>query len=167
MKTLLASLVVICIATLAACGNYAVTFNERPVYTPPPLLTDYQVADPRLETCLAQTIADQRITSAGALQRLSCSYAGIRSLEGIARFSQLRLLDLSDNQLTDLSALSTLSQLAHVDVSHNNLTSAAALLSLLRLQYLNIDHNPDLPCGDLRQLAAGFSGKLILPQQCR
>ncbi|WP_179957440.1 leucine-rich repeat domain-containing protein [Exilibacterium tricleocarpae] len=154
-------------ATISGCANYAVTFNDRPVYTPPPLFVDYEVADRRLKVCIDQTIADRRITSATALKQLSCSYGGIESLAGIELFTGLRRLGLSSNRLTDLTPLATLTQLVHLDVSENRLTAAAPLLSLLRLEYLDVSKNPNLPCGDLRQLTGSLNGEFILPQHCR
>ena len=153
--------------TISACANYAITFNERTVYTPPPLFTDYQVGDRRLKVCIEQTIADQHITSAAALEQLSCSYAGIESLEGIAIFTGLRLLNLSHNRLSDLGPLARLTRLEHLNVSNNRLSGAEPLLSLLRLKYLHAGDNPDLPCDDLQQLAASLTGEFILPGHCR
>lgn len=152
----------------SGCSNdYAFTVNDQPVYHPPSLLSDFELDDPALHTCVQQTIEDQRITEAGALRRLNCSSAGIESLEGLERFSGLAFVQLSDNAIRDLSPLKKLSRLEILLLEDNRLESAAPLLSLLRLEQLDLRENPSLACADARQLAANLEGEVRLPAHCR
>lgn len=100
----------------SSCSRYAVTLNNQPLYTPPPLLRNLQVTDPALQNCLTQTITDKNITRAEQLDRLSCSYGGIESLEGISQFTALRQLDISFNPLNDVSPLFGLTELKQLDI---------------------------------------------------
>lgn len=114
---------------LGGCARYEVTLNEQPIYSPPPLYNQFEVADEALESCLRQTIADKRITQADQLTQLVCRYAGIRSIQGLESFIALEELDLSYNKLGDVKTL-------------NNLN---------KLQRLKINDNPDLLCDTLPQ----------------
>lgn len=113
--------------TLTGCGPYAFTLNEQPIYTPPPLFSDYELADRNLYNCVQQTIADRRIRDAEALTRLECTYGGIASLEGIEVFRGLRQLNLA----------------------HNQLGSTARLLQLPALERVRLTDNPQLDCAGL------------------
>lgn len=153
-------------AAIAGCSKYALTVNDNVVYQPAPLFKDYTLADPQLRGCVAQTLLDQKITAASQLTRLVCTSAGISSLAGLSTFSQLEELNLNSNKLKSLDGIATLSKLHTLDVSDNQLTDGSALLTLLSLKQLQIDNNPDLPCGDLEQLASFSDGELYLPKQC-
>jgi hypothetical protein len=96
---------------LGGCAEYQITLNEQPIYTPPPLYSQYEVADEALRNCLRQTILDQRITQADQLSRLICRHAGIESLQGLETFVALEELDISHNALRDLSPLQNLPKL--------------------------------------------------------
>ena len=60
----------------AACGSYDFTVNDRVVYTPDPLFTDFDVPDEALRECIREAINDARATSASELASLSCSWLG-------------------------------------------------------------------------------------------
>lgn len=153
---------------LIGCKSYSVSVNERVVYTPAPLFSDYTIADPQLATCVAQTIADAHITNAEELKRLNCSNAGIKSLAGLDKFFALEELNLADNQLVDISQIAQLGRLKTVILSGNYLKNVAPLLHLLHLQQLNIDGNKQLVCADLLQLIANTEHKLdiSMPSHC-
>jgi Leucine-rich repeat (LRR) protein len=119
-----AGIVLVC---LGGCARYQVTLNEQPIYTPPPLYSQFEVADEALKNCLRQTIADQNITQAEQLTQLVCRHAGIRSLQGLEKFTALEALDLSYNALRDLTPLQNLG----------------------KLKLLRINNNPDLQCDTL------------------
>ena len=59
------------LGTLTGCDRYLVTFNEQAVYTPPTLFTGYDINDPALRSCVAQTIVDGRIHRAKNLTILT------------------------------------------------------------------------------------------------
>lgn len=140
------SLKCICVAlslTLSGCGPYAFTLNERPIYTPPPLFSHYDLSDRNLHNCVQQTIADQRVTKAEALKRLECTYGGIETLEGLEVFTGLRQLNLA----------------------HNNLGDVAPLLKLPALERVRLTDNAQLECIDLPTLSE--RGVVVdLPEHC-
>lgn len=152
---------------LAACQGYEITVNERPVYTPPPLFTDFSLPDANLQACVDQHIKDQGITSAQQLQTLRCTFAGIQTIDGLALFTGLRQLDLSDNQLTEIGELARLSQLQVLNLANNQIGSAAPLLALVHLKRLSLTGNKGLVCKDLSQLADQQPLALDAPSQCQ
>jgi hypothetical protein len=48
----------------SGCADYAVTFNEHAVYTPPPLFSDFALEDEALDACVRQHIVDQAVRAA-------------------------------------------------------------------------------------------------------
>jgi Leucine-rich repeat (LRR) protein len=134
---------------------------------PPSMFTDYDVPDHRLRGCLVQTISDQQVTEAAQLRHLNCSSAGISQLTGLTRFHALEELNLASNNLREVPELATLSRLRILILRDNPLTDASPLLRLLNLQQLDLSQTPDLTCPDVLQLAEGFTGELILPEQCQ
>lgn len=129
---------------LSGCGPYAFTLNEQPIYTPPPLFSDYELSDRNLHNCVQQTIADRRIRKAEDLTRLECTHGGIESLEGIEVFTGLRLLNLA----------------------HNQLVHADQLLQLSALERVRLTDNPDLECAELHALTER-DVVVDKPEQCR
>ncbi len=153
-------------ATLSACSKYDFRVNDAVIYEPATVFSDFALADKNLHACVAQTILDQNITGREQLNRLVCTSAGIRSLIGLATFTQLQQLNLNSNQLQTLNGIAALSKLQVLDVSDNQLIDASALLSLLSLQRLNIEDNSALSCNDLNQLSQHSQAELKLPNQC-
>ncbi|MBC6905609.1 hypothetical protein DWB84_09090 [Saccharophagus sp. K07] len=117
-------------AALCACGRYAVTLNEQPIYTPPALYSQFSLADEALLNCVKQTIIDQKITSADALVRLTCRHAGVKSLTGLDHFSSLEELDVSFNDLQDISSLNQLKKLRLLKLNDNPALRCDQLISL-------------------------------------
>lgn len=164
------SFIILGLALLVGCTEYNVSVNDRVVYTPEPLFSDYQLADDNLAGCVRQTIKDRKITRAGGLTRLQCTHAGIASLEGLGRFHSLKQLDLRHNKLTGLTALNKLGQLEVVLLKDNQLTDVAPLLKLLKLVELDVSGNPQAPCSDIEQAARAVrdnGGMAILPEHCQ
>ena len=132
------------LALLAGCGRYELTFNEQPIHSPAKLVTDYEIPDPALRDCVAQTISDQRVDRIERLHRLTCSNAGITEVTGIDTFVGLEILGLGNNALT----------------------TVAPLLALPSLAQLDLSGNPGLECSGLEPLTArGITMKL--PEHCR
>lgn len=115
---------------LFACERYAVTLNQQPVYTPPPLYSDFSVADKALMDCIKQTIIDNKVMRVEQLTALTCRHAGLTSLTGVEHFAFIQQLDLSHNQLGDIQVLT----------------------KLPALKTLKIQENPDLECATLTML---------------
>jgi hypothetical protein len=153
----------------SACG-YSVSVNERVVYTPPSVFTDYKIADQFLARCVAQTLQDESVHYAKDLIRLNCSSAGIKSLAGLDVFSGLQEINLAHNTLRAVTELARLPQLQVVILRDNQLQDAAPLLSLLKLRVLDLGDNEQLPCADIEQLEKEWeplATGLIKPAQCR
>jgi len=133
-------------ALLPGCDRYRITLNEQVVSEPPGLLKGYEVADPGLDSCIEQTIIDLQIHTLEGLDSLVCTNAGIKSLDGIQAFGNLRLINLAYNQLTDLTPL----------------------LFLGELHSVNLEGNPQLDCTGVAKLQSHLSGdgRLIAPKQC-
>ncbi|NIB42039.1 leucine-rich repeat domain-containing protein [Pseudomaricurvus alkylphenolicus] len=151
---------------LSGCARYQVTLNETPVYTPPPLFTQFDTRDPQLKRCLDQAIKDGQYRSATAVSRLICSHAGLTSLEGIEQFRGLKEIDIRDNRVQSLEPLRYLSQLEVLLVSDNQLSDAAVLLTLPALSQVHLDNNPELGCDNVHQWHQHYQGEARLPGQC-
>ena len=117
--------------TIAGCQDYQLTINDREVYSPPQLFSDYQVPDAALRACIKQTIVDQSIVRAEQLTALVCTYAGIESLQGLNRFTQLTTINLANNRLKNIKPL----------------------MFFGGLQRVNLTDNPDLNCVDIKSLS--------------
>lgn len=126
-------LVGLALLVLAGCENYQVTLNEREIYSPPVLFTDYQIADAGLRACIEQTIIDQSIDRAEQLTALLCTYSGIETLTGLGRFNQLKTINLANNKLKNIKPLMFFGQLQRVDLSDNPNLNCADIRSLAKL----------------------------------
>lgn len=149
---------------LGGCSQYDLTVNEKVVYTPRPLLSDFTVEDDSLRACIEQAIIDQQVTRPNELLTLDCSDSGISSLQGLGIFTGLRQLDLAQNQLTDLGELSALSSVENMNLSGNQVGDPVPLYDLLSLRVLDLSGNPQMQCpgrSALFQLE-----QLILPRHC-
>jgi hypothetical protein len=131
---------------LTGCGSYDFKVNERVVFTPKPLFTDYEIADTALNDCIKQAIVDNKISSAAQLSVLNCSHAGIGSLAGIETFTGLSQLKLSSNQFADLSHLVPLSSLEDLYLDNNEIVNATPLYDLMSLRQVDLSGNSSLLC---------------------
>ena len=62
---------------LSACESYDFKVNDKVVYSPQPLFSDFEVPDEGLRGCLEQAIADGGISAGTQLSILNCNHAGI------------------------------------------------------------------------------------------
>ena len=154
----------LCLLLVTACGNYGFTVNDRVVYTPEPLFTDFDVPDAALRKCIKEAINDNKVTSASALHRLSCSGAGIESLAGLSTFNELELITLSSNSIEDISELGSITVLQRLYLDDNQVIDPVPLYDLPALQQLDLSDNPGLRCpqsGSLLRVA-----DVTLPRHC-
>ena len=165
-QTFQLSLIISCMVLLTACGNYSFSLNEKELYGPPSLFTQYDIADRALSVCVTQTIKDATITTAEDLRRLNCSSAGIENLAGLETFNKLEALNLAQNQLEDLGPLAQLTRLKTLILRDNAIVSAEPLLSLVRLERLDMQENEQLDCDLGRQLARQEPLTVELPAHC-
>jgi|TARA_B110000967_G_scaffold200713_1_gene236911 Leucine-rich repeat (LRR) protein len=131
--------------TLLACDRYQVTLNDRELYRPPIIFTDYAISDAALRDCVGQAIVDEAIGEPEQLEQLNCSYAGISNLSGLGRFSQLKSINLSNNNLRNLRPL----------------------MFFGSLETLNLANNSELFCIELDTLETLVIKELIRPEICR
>jgi Leucine-rich repeat (LRR) protein len=155
------------ILLLAACADYQFKLNDKVVYTPAPLFSEYSIPDEALRKCVAQHVGDGGMTTAGQLTELNCSHAGVSSLEGIEAFTALNRLKLSSNTITDIGPLAPLANLADVYLEGNRVSSLLPLRGLVHLVYLNVQGNAELVCGELRYFEAMASLTLLPPRHCQ
>lgn len=154
-------------ALLAGCADYSFTVNERVVYTPAPLFSDYSIADTSLAECVAQHIADARVTDPKALEALNCSHAGVESLNGIQVFSKLVRLKLSQNRIIELQPLADMAALQELHLDDNALQSISPIRDLPELQYLDLRGNTNLRCEGLSVFRRHTGLELQTPAHCR
>ena len=131
---------------LAACQGYDYTINDRVVYSPLPLYTDFEITDNALRACIQQAVVDNRITQAAQLTALNCSHAGIADLEGISLFQGLISLKLSDNAVRNLVEVGQLLQLRSLYLENNAVVDAVPLARLPYLSTLDLSGNDALQC---------------------
>ncbi|MEQ8264045.1 hypothetical protein [Pseudohaliea sp.] len=147
---------------LAGCADYAVTFNDRTLYTPPPLFRDFSLDDEALRECVTQHIVDGELTSAEALTLLDCSQAGISDLAGIERFTGLTRVRFSGNAIEDVTPLAAASGLELLLLENNRISDATPLFALEALERLDLSGNDRLTCPEPVPAIA----ELTLPEHC-
>jgi Leucine-rich repeat (LRR) protein len=133
------------LTAMSACERYQVTLNDRQLYRPPIIFTDYAIGDAALRDCVAQAIVDDAIGEPEQLEQLNCSYAGISNLSGLGRFSQLKSINLSNNNLRNLRPL----------------------MFFGSLETINLVNNSELSCIELDTLETLVIKELIRPEICR
>ncbi len=164
MRALFASSASLLLLLLAACGNYDFTINDRVVYTPDPLFTDFDIPDPSLRKCVEVAINDNLVTSASGLAGVSCTSAGITSLAGLSTFTQIEQLTLSDNSISDINDLESLTVLQVLYLDNNQVVDAVPLYQLPALRLVDLTGNPGLRCAASGSLLR--VGSVALPRHC-
>ena len=151
---------------LAACSSYELRVNDNIVYSPLPLLSDFQIPDEALNQCIQKIIEQQQIYHKSDLTVVICPQQNIQTLEGLEGFEHIAELRLPDNQIQDIKTLSTLYSLREVDLSGNSLEDAASLATLPALKVIDISNNDKLRCDSIAPLKARKKLTLSLPAQC-
>jgi hypothetical protein len=150
---------------LTACSSYDFTINDRVVYTPDPLFTDFDIPDPALRECVREAIDSNKVTVASELAAVECTNAGIDSLAGLATFTEIEQLTLSSNNIKDISELASLTVLQVLYLDNNKVIDAVPLYQLPALNRVDLSANPELRCpasGSLFRVDT-----VILPRHCR
>ena len=159
------ALLLVAIALLPACQNYDITFNDRIIIGAQPLFANYDVADPALEQCLRQQIIDRDVRAASQLTVLVCTNAGIESLAGLATFTGLEQLKLSENRIRNLVELGQLPELVNLELDGNQIVDSVPLSTLPKLEQLTLTVNSALQCSGL----ARFNERVTIkaPAHCQ
>ena len=108
------------ISLLSSCSDYEITLNDQPILLRKPVPVDVTVFDSGLSRCLSETLKMQSHTDISGLSTLDCSFAGIKTLDGLEQFQGLVRVKLNGNELSDIGPLLSLGQLAVADVENNN-----------------------------------------------
>lgn len=107
------------------------------------------------------SLTTEQLTAVGScanLQELRLSGCGLSSIKPLEPLTQLTLLDLSDNSISNLVPISGMTTLETLLLSSNALTSLSSLSKLTNLQVLDLSHNvlkslaPLSACTQLREL---------------
>jgi Leucine-rich repeat (LRR) protein len=159
---LLAGLAVV----VTGCHGYSYTLNNREVFSPPRLFSDYQLADRALQDCVQQAIEDQSITEPGQLKDLNCSKAGISNLAGIGVFPALVRLGLDGNALTSVAPLAALKQLELLQLRDNLLSGFEPALCGKPGRKLALAGNTAFRCEDMDRLRACGVELVDAPAHC-
>lgn len=162
---LYACLLCLSLPLLNACESYDFRVNDKLVYTPRPLFSDFSATDPALQQCLEQAISDGKVSNASELDTLNCSHAGVSSLDGLEVFTGISQLKLSSNTIRDISALSALTSLVVLQLDDNQIIDTTPLLELRALKQLNLAANPQMLCPASSSLIT--LEQLTLPEQCK
>lgn len=149
----------------SACGEYDFKVNDRVVYTPAQLFTDFDIPDQGLSDCVQQTITDQVVTAASQLTDLVCTNAGISDLTGLSRFNSLLKIRLSNNEVRNLMELQAMVQLQELYLDNNQVIDPVPLYQLQLLRFIDLSKNPNLQCP--RQTGLSWVGDVTLPAHCR
>ncbi len=147
-------LVVLLTAMLSACAGYDISLNDRLIYTPKALFTDFSLADQALHDCVSQTVEYQKATSAAQLATLNCSGAGIARLTGLQTFGNITHLKLSVNSISNLDVLAGLTKLQVLHLDENQIDDVSVLSALPLLVTLSLEKNPAIDCTALDSLKA-------------
>ena len=87
------------------------------------------------------------------VKSLNLSVKGLTDVKGLEKLTQLKLLDLGINQLTEVpKGLEKLTQLELLSFSSNKLRSVKGLEKLTQLKSLNLNDNPPLAKAQIDQL---------------
>ncbi len=166
-KTLLkpATLALAGLATITGCTDYSFSLNQKVLYTPPSLFSDFSVEDEHLQNCLQQTIIDQQVVAAKQLLTLNCSNANITSVAGIELFAQLQKVNFDHNGIDDIKPLASLRDLQLLLLNSNELTDITPLATLENIDRLELSDNPALSCQ--QPYWAHIPKTLVLPKQCK
>lgn len=156
--------VVAALLLLVGCENYDFTVNDRLIYGPSKLFFDFSVADPALDSCLRQGIADGNVDNPRQLRSLNCSDAGISDLTGLAQFPALEQLKFSNNEIRNLVELTQLPQLERIWLDNNRIVDPVPLSQLPLLALIDLSGNPTLQCPKAGVLAD--VADLKLPKHC-
>ncbi len=105
---------------LSSCSDYEITLNDQPILLRKPVPEDVTVFDSGLSRCLSETLKMQSHTDISGLNTLDCSFAGIKTLDGLEQFQGLVRVKLNGNELSDIGPLLSLGQLTIADLENNN-----------------------------------------------
>ncbi len=151
---------------LSGCADYRFEINDRLVYSPTPLFSDFLIRDKALNNCVKQHINTEGFTAAAQVITLNCGHAGISDLAGLERFSALEGIKLSHNTISNIRPLAQLSQLKELYLDNNQILDIGPLAVLTKLETVDLHGNPELDCAQLKHSLSTDELTITLPSHC-
>lgn len=151
---------------LIGCADYRFEINDRLVYSPTPLFSDFLIKDQALNNCVKQHINSEGVSAVSQLIVLNCGHADISDLAGLERFSALEGIKLSHNNIDNIRPLAGLSQLNELYLDNNQISDIGPLALLGKLQTLDLHGNPKLACAPLKSFLNRKDLIITLPAHC-
>ena len=104
------------------------------------------IPDPNLRAALETTLRgapDNLIVSAeiATLTRFEAPHVGIRNLTGLEDATNLTVLDLAGNNISDISPVAGLTKLISLDLGKNSISDISAVVGLTNLTTLTLNNN--------------------------
>lgn len=106
------------------------------------IFTDPALAD-EVKAELGKTSVTDEVTQTelNQITRLEADYKGISSIEGIQYLTNLNMLALTENQITNLAPLAYLDNLESLYLGNNKISDVASLSGLTQLTFLQLSIN--------------------------
>ncbi|MFX1378377.1 MAG: leucine-rich repeat domain-containing protein [Promethearchaeota archaeon] len=79
-----------------------------------------------------------------ALNEIDLSNNQISDLDGIEKFSNLRVLKLNNNQITKVEGLENLKRLEKLFLRNNRITEINGIINLVNLKHIDLSNNPTI-----------------------
>ena len=159
-------LVSLALACLSACSDYSLSVNERTVYQPSQIFSDYRLDDPALRACVQQALVDQGATRASDLKDLNCNDAGIRTLAGLDVFDGLERLSLNNNLISEITPLYNIPSLRLLQLTNNRLQTVSSQFCTIGLKTISLFGNAGLDCRRLPALSDCGITLAAVPAHC-
>jgi Leucine-rich repeat (LRR) protein len=83
-----------------------------------------------------------KLTSLSELTVVSLGYNQISNISPLTSLANLTSLDLRKNEITDISPLASLTNLTSLILGKNHITDISPLMSLARLEVISFEENP-------------------------
>lgn len=132
------------------------TDPSDPLSFPVPItLTSF--TDSELLSCIEEQITNAGLLYVSQVDYLYCDYRGVKSLEGLDVFINLRQLSVYENEISDVSSLSGLTTLENLNLGNNAINDLSPLAGLPLLSGLDLNGNDISDLSGLSDLPSLFS----------
>jgi Leucine-rich repeat (LRR) protein len=116
------------------------TDPSDPLNFPVPI-TFNSFTDSELLSCIEEQVTNAGHLYVSQVDYLYCDYRGIKSLEGMDIFINLRQLSVNENEISDVSSLSGLTALDNLNLGNNAISDLSPLSGLPLLESLDLYSN--------------------------
>ncbi|MBB6453735.1 LPXTG-motif cell wall-anchored protein [Salirhabdus euzebyi] len=140
-------------------GFFLIPQESNANSTSPPDPTDTPIVDEELKKAINATltkpstynptVADLQSSS---FTKLEASYTNIQNLEGLQYATNLKILRLYGNEISDISQLSSLTKLTFINLSRNNIVDVTPISTLPDLESLTLSNNDITTAEPLKDL---------------